>query len=463
MRKIRKQLGVWIGIGVMMVGLSLSLDLGTKVNQLVSKAIYKKAEIVVDVSKDLQTMPKPFNNLAQGGEESDGMLGDTVGLMSQLSPGYVRLDHIYDFYEVVKRVDGELKFDFRQLDQEVEAILQAGAKPLLALSYMPSELGDGTINPPDNWGEWRLLVLKTIEHYSGRAGKNINHVYYEVWNEPDLFGDFKTSGDRNYLEMYRQSALGASDAKNVNQFKLGGPATTGLYKNWIVALLELSRKEKLRLDFVSWHRYSLRVEDFSDDVKTLNKVAKKYPELALKEKLVTEWGFDPKNNSGYDTSFGAAHMMASVIEMIGGVHKAFVFEVKDGKDPEGKVFWGRYGLVTHESSGLQRKPRFEMMKWLNDLGEKRLGLSGEGSFVKGVAALKGKDVQVYLVNFDSGSSHFEAVPVIVKNLKPGNYLVVKDVFGGGKVESEVTITQGTWTGQVVMNPNEAVRLTFKSH
>lgn len=459
--RFRKKFGAWIGLGVLVVGLSLGLDLGSKVSQLVSEATSKKADILVDVSKDLSVMPRHFLNVAQGGEESDGMLAETVNLMSQLSPNYVRLDHIYDYYDVVRRDNGQLVFDFSRLDREVETILRMGAKPFFALSYTPEALGSGLVNPPDNWSEWRLLVKKTVEHYSGKANQNIDNVYYEVWNEPDLFGDFKTSGDRNYLEMYRQSSLGASEAKSVNRFKLGGPATTGLYKNWITALLELAKEEDLRLDFVSWHRYSLRVEDFSDDVWTLNRLSKKYPELALKEKLVTEWGFDPENNLGYDTGFGAAHMMAAIIEMMGGVHKSFVFEVKDGRDPEGKAFWGRYGLLTHEDGGLQVKPRFEMMKWLGGLGERRLSLEGEGSFVKGLAAEDGDNVQIYLVNYDPSSAHYETVPVIVKNLKAGDYEVVKETFRGSKSLSQVSIVYGTWAGQVEMSPNEAVLLTFK--
>ena len=459
--RIKKRLGVLIGLGVLIAGLTLGLDLGTKVSKLISDATYKKAEIVVEVDSNLYTMPRPWKNLAQGGEAAGGMLVGAENKMRELTPSYVRLDHIYDYYDVVKKENGQLSFNFTKLDKEVGAILRSGAKPLLALSYMPSALSSGIVDKPDDWNDWQLLVKMTVEHYSGRTGKNIDNVYYEVWNEPDLFGDWKTSGEKNYLEMYRRAALGAMAAKNVNQFKFGGPATTGYYKNWIVGLLELSEKENLRLDFVSWHRYSLRIEDFSDDVDGLNRLSKKYPELALKEKLLTEWGFDPENHPGYDGQLGAAHMMAASAEMIGGIHKAFVFEVKDGLDPEGKAYWGRFGLLTHEGSGMQTKPRFEMMKWLNQIGEERVKLDGEGSFVKGLAAKKGNEIQVYLVNYDSGSAHYESVPVIVKNLKPGSYRLKREVFMKNKSESEITITQGTWTGQVALTPNEVVRLTFK--
>ncbi len=461
LRKTRKRFLTWLGLGVLVGGLVLGLDLGTKVSQLVSEATGEKADIRVDVSKNLQTMPRPFNNLAQGGEETGGMIGKTVAQVKQLSPNYIRLDHIYDYYQVVTKENGQLRFNFNKLDNEVEAILKTGAKPLLALSYMPPGLGPDLISPPDDWNDWQALVKETVSHYSGKGNKNISNVYYEVWNEPDLFGGFKTGGDKNYLELYRRAALGASEVKNVNQFKIGGPATTGLYKNWVVALLKLSKEQNIRLDFISWHRYSMRVEDFSDDVNLLSRIAKKYPELALKEKLITEWGFDPENNPGYDSQFGAAHMLAATRHMLNGVHKAFVFEIIDGKDPAGQKFWGRFGLLTHESAGMQAKPRFEMMKWINQIGDKRLGLTGEGSWVKGIAAKNNQEVQIYLVNYDANGYHHEAVPVVVTNLKPGQYQVAEGGFMGSKKQSQVTITKGTWTGQIIMQPNEVVRLTLK--
>jgi len=147
--------------------------------------------------------------------------------------------------------------------------------------------------------------------------------------------------------------------------------------------------------------------------------------------------------------------------MIGAVAKAFSFEIKDGLNPENKTFWGRFGMISHEDTGLVLKPRYQAFKWLNDLGETRLYLSGEGSFVKATAARKNKDVQVYLVNYDKSGRHQETVPVIIKNLLPGNYEMIRESFDGTKESALVKITNGTWVGQVIMPANEIVRLTLK--
>ena len=67
---------------------------------------------------------------------------------------------------------------------------------------------------------------KTIEHYSGKGGKNLSGVYYyEVWNEPDLaqFGSWKMGG-KNYLTLYHYGRVRREQSgTGVNQFYLGGP------------------------------------------------------------------------------------------------------------------------------------------------------------------------------------------------------------------------------------------------
>ena len=66
-------------------------------------------------------------------------------------------------------------------------------------------------------------MVQTIEHYGSKT-KNINGIYYEVWNEPDLaqFEDGNTE-EKNYLTLYQYASTGARRTQNVNTFYLGGP------------------------------------------------------------------------------------------------------------------------------------------------------------------------------------------------------------------------------------------------
>ena len=447
------------GLTLIVLGAGLFIGLGfkDKVANLFSEATGTKAEIRVDAGNTLGTLPQPWRNLAQGGEEP-GAITQVTAKIKPLQVDYIRLDHIYDFYDTVKKENGQVQFNWTGLDAEVNAILAAGAKPLLALSYMPNSFGTDITAAPDNWNDWFTLVKATIEHYSG--SKKIADIYYEVWNEPDLFGSWKASGNKNYLQLYRVSAQAAAAATNVQAFKLGGPATTGAYPNWIEALLNLVDAENLRLDFISWHRYSWDNDALSSDVALINRLLEQHPRLALKEKLVTEWGPDPQNNPAYDNNLGASHMLATIRNMLGQVHKAFNFEVMDGKDPQGQTFWGRYGLLSHHSTGLQTKPRYDLLLWLNQLGGQRLAVDGEGSWVKAIAVTSGNTIQVYLVNYDSRASHQETVPVIITNLAPGNYQVKYEWFKGKTQTKDIVITAGTFSDQVILLPNEIVRLSL---
>ena len=152
----RRSLVKLIPIGLLLIVLSTGLFIGLgfkdKVANLFSEATGTKAEIRVDAGSNLGILPQPWRNLAQGGEEPNTIVKLTAKL-KPLKADYVRLDHIYDFYEVVQKTNGQLQFNWAGLDSEVNAILAAGAKPLLALSYMPNGFGADITAAPDNWND----------------------------------------------------------------------------------------------------------------------------------------------------------------------------------------------------------------------------------------------------------------------------------------------------------------------
>jgi len=106
--------------------------------QAFSRASAIKANIVVDITKTTGPFPDRWKALAQGGEESGvRMLENVVSKISGLYPKYIRLDHIYDFYEVVTRdSSNNLKFDFSKLDKTVCDIYNTGAKPFFSMNFV---------------------------------------------------------------------------------------------------------------------------------------------------------------------------------------------------------------------------------------------------------------------------------------------------------------------------------------
>lgn len=424
---------------------------------LITRATGTPANITVNAQSKLEQLDLTFYHaFSQGGEESGDMLAPVVSEVRALKPKVLRLDHLYDHYDVVGRSGSDLTFNWSKLDAAVDTILATGAKPLLALSYMPSVIAkDGIIiNPPNNWDEWATVVQKTIEHYSGRGGKNINGVYYEVWNEPDLaqFGSWKYGGEKSYITLYRYAATGASRAQNVNTFYLGGPSTTGLYKSWIMALVNSGN----RIDFLSWHTYQRDPARFAKDQEDLISWLIEYPKFSLIPTLITEFGFTGDKSTLYGGSYAAAHAAAVIRQLIsGGPTYAFSFQPKDGPNQESGNGWG---LITHETNGKRLKPRYHVYSFIDSMAGQRASLTGEGSWVTGFATTKDNVLRILLVNFDTRGTHTEKVPVTIENLEPGTYTLRQRFFLGADAILTETVSESTLKKEIFMPASSLVIL-----
>ncbi|MGD9128962.1 MAG: glycosyl hydrolase [Candidatus Woesebacteria bacterium] len=401
------------------------------VREFLGKALGVPANLLVDTQGVIGSIPRPWRYLAQGGEDHDWRIEPISSQVKSLNPQYIRIDHIYDFYDIVKGSPGNLQFDFSKFNLILDDILATGAKPYIALSYMPPAIASGDIvSKPVNWADWQLTIQKTIEHVSGT--KQIDNVYYEVWNEPDLFGSWKYYGDKNYLDLYTYAVRGANNAQGVKPFKIGGPAITALYKNWFDAMAKHAVKNNLRYDFFSWHRYSNDLDQYVKDMGNVKNWILKYPKLEPSlEFHITEWGHNSEIDPGYDNNYAAAHTVAGLIVMLDSIQKAFVFEIQDGKGAEGQEYWGRWGMFTHRDFASKAKPRYQALKMLDRIADQRLQITGNGSWVKALAAKdKNNNTQLVIANFDKKGQHAEFVPITFYNINPGSYTLSIQMIGG---------------------------------
>ena len=429
----------------------------SSIREFFTKASGEQADIFIDTQAVLGPLNRSWRNLAQGGEDHNWSIQPITDKVSALNPEYIRIDHIYDFYNIVQGSPGNLSFDFSKLDIILSDILATGAKPYISLSYMPPVISKGDIvDEPHDWHDWQLTVQKTIEHVSGTRG--ISNVYYEVWNEPDLFGGWKYWGPKNYLTMYSHAAIGARNAQQnpgLQNFYLGGPATTALYKNWFDALAKHAINNNLKFDFFSWHRYDHSLNVFQTDLESVRSWLARYPQLVPTLELhVTEWGPDSENHPAYDNSYGAAHAVAGAITLNQFVDRAFVFEIEDGKDPSGQANWGRWGLLTHQSFGSTPKPRYHGLRLLDRIGSQRLQISGQGTWVKAVAARNDLgNTQVVIANADLYAKNSELVPVTFNNIQPGNYQFNLEFLDGRTQNILLATSSATLRTEVPMTPN----------
>lgn len=457
----RKQLFSFASLLILLLTLPFLVILVQKAVQYLSLAQGVAANIMVDTKEVLSPMPRPWQALAQGGEDEKRMLKPAVSQLRELSPRFIRIDHILNRYGLVSRQkDGKLTFNFSTLDKTVNDILSIGALPFFSLSYMPESIStDGSpTSSPEKWEEWSLVVEKVVEHYSGKDKRNLPNVYYEIWNEPDLFGKWKISGEPNYLSLYYYALLGAKRAKNTNQFLIGGPATTTPYPNWIKGFLKQASDNNLRVDFLSWHRYSSNPRVFLEDIQLVDSILSSFPKFSSLPKIITEFGFDSENNPAHDNNLSAAHLVAVIRQVLGKVDLIFAFEARDGQSPSGKDFWGRWGILTHKG---RKKPRFFALSFLNRMGRHQLKVWGEGTWVKAIASRELNKIGVLLVNFDPQNTHSEAVPITFLNLEKGIYTLTQDNLSGETFRTSEVVTKGTLKKKVFLSPNKIVFLELE--
>lgn len=432
-----------------------------------SRAFYQRANLIIDAKEFIGPLQHNWQALAQGGEESNGLMLDNVALtVAELKPRYIRIDHIYDFYNVVSRAPNRsIVLDFVNLDRIVCDIYRTGAKPFFVLGYMPPTLSgnDNLISAPKNWQEWAFVVQKTVERYSGTKTQlcggitpyQLTDVYYEVWNEPDLEGFGKWSiygGAKDYRALYYYAVKGAQAAQNVYRFSIGGPATTRPYQNWFKGFLTYVKTQNLRVDFLSWHHYSKSTQDFFQEVSNVHQWLKD-PLIADFQNLplvISEWGYDSNPNPIADTNVGAAHTVATIRNLVDQkVELAFAFEIKDGLNPS-------WGIFTYEG---QPKPRFYALNLLNNLSRHRLAVSGEGTYVKALASYGLQDrLNLIIVNYDPDNHNTELVPLTVYNVKNGRYRLIQRDLTNQQLTTDFEVNTGQIQRNFLMPANQVLSL-----
>jgi hypothetical protein len=431
----------------------------TKITQfsgILVDAFKVRANLSVDLNAKTIALNHIWQNLAQGGEDPAFSPAAISSHISDLQPQYIRIDHLYDFYIAVTRnPQGQLMYDYTRLDKLLEEIRAANAAPFISLSYAPDILNADLTGKPSSYATYQEIVRQTISHISGKDNLNIPNVYYEVWNEPDLFGQWKTYGEKNYVDLYMAVNNAAASVTNTQPFKLGGPATTKIYKNWIESLVKLADENRIRLDFISWHHYDEDPDAVISDIAKLRSWMKPYTHLGYDlEIIITEWGIHSDNNEAYDNHLSAAHLVSTLANMVPVIDRVFIFEIQDGKGPQ--EFWGRWGLITHSDYGSHLKPRGEAIKLLNQLGNTQMKVEGQGSWVRAIATKKDNNLSMVIANYDPSNTHGESVPLTIRSLPNGKYLFHQAYVGRTATYKTVTVTDSTLTATIEMLPNAVV-------
>jgi xylan 1,4-beta-xylosidase len=299
-----------------------------------------------------------------------------------------------DDMSVVVRWQDRLIYSFLNADHIIDFLLSIGVRPFVELSFMPTSLASGTatlfhyranVTPPRDPKAWGELLRRLVVHWGERYGLDeVRQWYFEVWNEPNL-NAFWTGSQRQYFELYRESALAikAWDAG----LRVGGPATA---KNeWIEPFLDFCERERLPVDFVSTHHYPndpLWSEAQDTDAELagsrrslLRDWAREVRDQARgRPVLYTEWNIS--SNPRYwrhDEPYAAAFAIKTILEM-NGLVEAYSFwtfsDIFEESYFPSVPFHGGFGLLNLH--GIP-KPTYRAFELLHRLADELLPVTGQ--------------------------------------------------------------------------------------
>lgn len=292
--------------------------------------------------------------LAQGGESEDAGFFDNIRELGRdLGPGLVRLDNIFNHFGIVSRTgDGKLAYRWDDFDRVLDGVKAMGKEPFICLSYMPETMsinGTSRVVPPAKFEEWAELVTATVHHVN--VERRLGVRYWEVWNEPNLWG-FWQSSYADYLRLYDVTVEAALSADP--SILIGGPAVASYQPDHIDEFMQHEARlgDKGRIDFVSWHSYGKQPEELAANIRGVREIAAKYPQFSP-ELIITEFNVlqggpsDTSANKATDTVEGAIAFLSSIESMQRErLDKALLFELKDGLGPQS--YWGRWGMLTND-------------------------------------------------------------------------------------------------------------------
>ncbi len=327
---------------------------------------------------------------------------DLRAVRSVTAVAYVRFHGIFndEMGVYTEGRNGEAIYNFSYVDQVYDGLLANGVRPIVELSFMPSQLASSqtrhtfwyrpVISPPKDYGRWDALITAFARHLVERYGiEEVSRWYFEVWNEPNL--DFWAGEPRQstYWTLYDHTvtSLKAVDVR----LQVGGPATA--QAAWVPAFIQHCKQNRIPVDFISTHVYG---DDAAKDVfGTVAPIARKRMVCSAVQKvhaeiqasalpalplLWTEFNASYRNQPDVTDAPYMGPWLAETVRQCDGLAQDMAYwTFSDVFEEAGAVktpFYGGFGLL---AAGSIPKPAFNAFALLHRLGEQRFRSDPEGT------------------------------------------------------------------------------------
>jgi len=264
----------------------------------------RTATLSLDFSKNLGPMEMDHISLGQGGLSPDPIWDNRIAEIRALHPRLIRL-FVQEYFDILP-AKGQYHFD--TLDQSVHEILEAGALPLMTITIKPKVLFpkvDQDIIDPNDYNAWEQLIAHIVSHYKAQG---LSGFYWEVGNEGDI-GESGGSPYRftpeNYTRYYQhtiEAILKADPTAHV-----GGPALARWKSPILPALIAFCDKNKVPLNFVSWHIYNSDPKAIQATIESVKALLAQHPAIQA-ETILDEWNMAlslPPENPAIQPAFVA--------------------------------------------------------------------------------------------------------------------------------------------------------------
>ena len=245
----------------------------------------RNTTLTLNFAKNIGPMEMGHISLGQGGLSPDPIWDNRVAEVRALHPHLIRL-FVQEYFDLLPE-DGRYHFD--TLDQSVDEIVRAGAVPLMCITIKPKVLfpkTDQDVVDPNDYDKWEMLISQMVSHY---RDKGLAGFYWEVGNEGDI-GELGGSPYRftseNYVRYYRHTVAAVLRADPTA--RVGGPAVSDWRSPLLPALITFCEKEKVTLNFVSWHIYNSDPKAIQDTIEGVKALLAQHLSLQP-ETILDEW------------------------------------------------------------------------------------------------------------------------------------------------------------------------------
>jgi hypothetical protein len=253
--------------------------------------------------------------------------------------------------------------------------------------------------------KWAAVCIGIIRHYNEGWANGFHHNirYWEIWNEPENRPAMWSGTDDDYLRLYRTAATAIK--KRFPALKVGGPAlgnSGSFVKGEFVPtefarnFLAMCRKEKVPLNFFSWHCYTADPAELSARSRAI-RIVLDSEGFTETENHLNEWNYLPGNSWEPIMRAGSPVARQHFLEEMGGAAgaafiAAALVELQDARLDVGNFFHGEtggFGIFSEHGVPLKAYQAFRAFQGLVETPQRvktRGAVAGKLAFAAGLSS-----------------------------------------------------------------------------